>query len=170
MKGNTGVKVELDSLNRHLLLPHSNLCPIHDNLLRQGDVRVAIHEPRHGTIQQHPCMVLQYITLEHQLRKHLEPKLTDRSVQIHKNLGFQAKDYPNSILNDELVMTFEKEVFYRYGRALVYLSVEDCNTYNYRLVTYGIAIFNQEGTTFEVLCKFRKSSFILSPVLLQSVH
>ena len=61
-------------------------------------------------------------TLEYQLRKHLEPKLTDKSIQIHKDLGFQARDYLNSILEEELVMTFEKEVFDRYGRALVYLS------------------------------------------------
>jgi len=79
-------------------------------------------------------------TLEYQLRKHLEPKLTDRSIQIHKDLGFQTKDYFNSILEEELVMTFEKEVFDRYGRALVYLSAEDCNTYNYRLVEAGYAV------------------------------
>jgi len=74
------------------------------------------------------------------LRKHLEPKLTDRSIQIHKDLGFQARDYLNNILKEELVVTFEKEVFDRYGRALVYLSAKDCNTYNYRLVEAGYAV------------------------------
>jgi len=79
-------------------------------------------------------------TLEYQLRKHLEPKLADRSIEIHKDLGFQARDYLNSILEEELVMTFGKEVFDRYGRALVYLSAEDQDTYNLTLVEAGYAV------------------------------
>lgn len=43
----------------------------------------------------------------------------------YKKLGFEAREYLNNILEEELVMSFEKEVFDRYGRALVYLSSRD---------------------------------------------
>jgi len=79
--------------------------------------------------------------LNKNLREYLEPKLTTESIRIHKNLGFQARDYFESILEEELVITFEKEVFDRYERALVYLSVKDGeNTYNLKLVETGYAL------------------------------
>jgi len=43
----------------------------------------------------------------------------------YKKLGFEAREYLNNILEEELVMSFEKEVFDRYRRALVYLSSRD---------------------------------------------
>jgi len=80
-------------------------------------------------------------TLDRQLWKYLKPKLTGNSIQTHKKLGFEAREYLNSILEEKLVMSFDKEVFDKYGRALVYLSPEDGqDTYNFRLVETGHAI------------------------------
>jgi len=80
-------------------------------------------------------------TLDRQLWKYLKPKLTDNSIQTHKKLGFEAREYLNSILEEELMMSFDKEVFDRYGRALVYLSPGDGqDTYNFKLVESGYAI------------------------------
>ena len=81
------------------------------------------------------------LRLDKHLREYLEPKLTTESIRTHKNLGFQARDYFESILEEELTMTFEKEVFDRYERALVYLSAEDSeDTYNLNLVETGYAL------------------------------
>jgi endonuclease YncB( thermonuclease family) len=63
-----------------------------------------------------------FYVLDSSLRKHLEPRLTDESIETHKQLGFKAKDYLEEILKENLSMTFGKEVFDRHGRALVYLS------------------------------------------------
>lgn len=77
--------------------------------------------------------------LNDQLRKYLKPQLTTESIRIHKNLGVEARDFLESILQDELQLSFEKEVFDRYGRALVYLS-DGQETYNLRLIEAGYAI------------------------------
>ena len=74
------------------------------------------------------------------MRKHLEHRLTEDSIRIYKDLGFEARDYFSNILEEELVITFGKEVFDRYGRALVYLSAEDQDTYNLKLVEAGYAV------------------------------
>ncbi|MBU7025779.1 MAG: thermonuclease family protein [Theionarchaea archaeon] len=78
--------------------------------------------------------------LDGNLRKYLEPKLTNESIGIHKNLGFEARDFLESILEEDLVISFEREVFDRYERPLVYLAVKDQDTYNLRLVQAGYAI------------------------------
>jgi len=78
--------------------------------------------------------------LDYNLIKYLEPKLTKESIGIHKNLGFEARDFFESILEEDLVLSFEREVFDRYERSLVYLSAKDQDTYNLRLVQAGYAI------------------------------
>ncbi|KYK34355.1 MAG: hypothetical protein AYK19_12265 [Theionarchaea archaeon DG-70-1] len=78
--------------------------------------------------------------LDGELRKYLEPKLTNESIGIHKNLGFEARDFLESILEEDLVLSFEKEVLDRYERPLVYLTAEDQDMYNLRLVQAGYAI------------------------------
>jgi len=78
--------------------------------------------------------------LDYNLRKHLEPKLTRESIGIHKNLGFEAKDFFESILKEDLILSFEREAFDRYERLLVYLSVVDQDTYNLKLVQTGYAL------------------------------
>jgi len=71
----------------------------------------------------------------------MKPKLTDSSIQTHKRLGFEAREYLNSILEEKLMMSFDKEVFDKYGRALVYLSPGNGqDTYNFKLVESGYAI------------------------------
>jgi len=50
------------------------------------------------------------------------------------------RDFLESILEEDLVLSPEREVFDRYERPLVYLSAEDQNTYNLRLVQTGHAI------------------------------
>ncbi|MBU7028707.1 MAG: thermonuclease family protein [Theionarchaea archaeon] len=107
--------------------------------------------------------------LDGNLRKHLEPKLTKESIGIHKNLGFEAKDFLESILEEDLVISFEKEVFDRYERPLVYLSAKDQDTYNLRLVQAGFAIPyfiypnavspTEEGEfTYDILEKFQNAA------------
>ena len=78
--------------------------------------------------------------LDYNLRKYLEPKLTKESIGIHKNLGFEARDFFESILEEDLVLSFEREVFDRYERPLVYLAAKDQDTYNLRLVQAGYAL------------------------------
>jgi len=78
--------------------------------------------------------------IDPELKKYLEKKLSNRSIQIHKELGYAARDYLESILEEDLEMSFDKEVFDRYGRALVYLSGKDQETYNLKLVREGHAI------------------------------
>jgi len=78
--------------------------------------------------------------LDGELRKYLRPKLTNESIGIHKNLGFEARDFLESILEEDLVVSFEREVFDRYERPLVYLTAEDQDTYNLKLVQAGYAI------------------------------
>ncbi|MBU7047528.1 MAG: hypothetical protein HXS54_13925 [Theionarchaea archaeon] len=64
------------------------------------------------------------------------PKLTEESVEIHKRLGYQAREYFESILVEELKASFRNEVLDRYGRALVNLWCrEGLNSYNLTLVT-----------------------------------
>jgi len=63
--------------------------------------------------------------VDYNLRKYFEPKLTRESIGIHKNLGFEAKDFLESILEEDLVLSFEREVFDRHQRPLVYLAVVD---------------------------------------------
>ena len=107
--------------------------------------------------------------LDYNLRKYLEPKLTNESIGIHKNLGFEARDLFESILEEDLVLFFEREVFDRYERPLVYLSAKDQDTYNIRLVQAGFAIPyfiypnavspTEEGEfTYDVLGKFRDAA------------
>jgi endonuclease YncB( thermonuclease family) len=75
------------------------------------------------------------------LRKHLSPKLTEKSIELHKELGGEARRFLEHILDDELVMGFGPEVFDRYGRALIMLSKKDTkDTYNVELVRTGYAI------------------------------
>ncbi len=79
--------------------------------------------------------------LEKSLRNYIKPKLTDNMVRTHKNLGIQATEYFESILEEELKVTFRDQVLDRYGRPLVYLfnrSNED--NYNLKLVQSGWAI------------------------------
>ena len=78
--------------------------------------------------------------IQQELKRYLEPKVTNRSIQIHKELGLKGREYLESILEKELVMSFEKEVFDKYGRALVYLSSGDQESYNLQLVREGYAI------------------------------
>jgi len=62
------------------------------------------------------------------------------SIRIHKDLGFKARDYLESILEEELILSFGTEIFDRYERPLVYLSAENQDTYNLRLVRAGYYI------------------------------
>jgi endonuclease YncB( thermonuclease family) len=79
-------------------------------------------------------------TLDDQLQKYLQPKLTKESINAHKNLGFEAKDYLESILEEDLLLSFGKEVFDRYERLLVYLSAEKGKSYNGLLIQAGYAL------------------------------
>ena len=75
------------------------------------------------------------------LRYYLWPKLTEESVEIHKSLGYQAREYFESILVEELKASFRNEVLDRYGRALVNLWCrEGLMSYNLTLVRSGWAI------------------------------
>jgi endonuclease YncB( thermonuclease family) len=78
--------------------------------------------------------------IDQELKRYLEKKLTTRSIQIHKELGLKGREYLESILKEDLVMSFEKEVFDKYGRALVYLSSGEKESYNLQLVKEGYAI------------------------------
>ena len=75
-----------------------------------------------------------------ELKRYLEKKLSNRTIQIHKELGYAARDYLESILEENLIMSFDKEMFDRYGRALVYMSGKDQESYNLKLVREGHAI------------------------------
>jgi endonuclease YncB( thermonuclease family) len=79
-------------------------------------------------------------TLDGQLQKYLQPKLTKESIKTHKNLGFETKEYLESILEEDLVVSFDKEVFDRYDRFLVYLSAAKGKSYNLLLVQTGYAL------------------------------
>jgi endonuclease YncB( thermonuclease family) len=125
--------------------------------------------------------------LDDNLLKYLTPKLTRRSIETHKELGFKAREYLESILDENLEVTFGKEVFDRYGRALVYLGdghkmynvtlvqsglaipyfifpnavpITEEGEYTYAYIetmqksSHGVAVFDQEGTTRKVLCRF----------------
>ena len=107
--------------------------------------------------------------LDGSLRKYLEPKLTNESIGIHKNLGFEARDFLESILEEELILSFEREVFDRYERPLVYLSAKNQDTYNLKLVQAGYAIpyfiypnavsLTEEGEfTYDTLEKFQDAA------------
>jgi endonuclease YncB( thermonuclease family) len=75
------------------------------------------------------------------LREYVDSKLTDRLVELHKELGLEARGYLESILDGELVMRVGPEVLDRYGRALIRLSKRDGEgTYNEELVRTGYAI------------------------------
>ena len=63
--------------------------------------------------------------IDQELKRYLEKKLTSKSIQIHKELGLKGREYLESILQEDLMMSFEKEVLDKYGRALVYLSSGD---------------------------------------------
>jgi len=78
--------------------------------------------------------------IDQELKKYLEKKLSNKTIQVHKELGLKGREYLESILEKELVMSFEKEVFDKYGRALVNLSGKDQETYNLKLVREGHAI------------------------------
>ncbi|MGD2247497.1 MAG: thermonuclease family protein [Candidatus Methanofastidiosia archaeon] len=77
--------------------------------------------------------------LDDNLLEYLTPKLTRKSIKIHKELGFKAKEYLEEILDENLTVTFGREVFDRYGRALVYLG-DNQEMYNVTLVQSGLAI------------------------------
>jgi endonuclease YncB( thermonuclease family) len=79
-------------------------------------------------------------TLDDQLQEYLQPKLTKESIKTHKNLGFEARDYLESILEEDLVLSFGKEVFDRYERLLVYLSAAKSKSYNVLLIQAGYAL------------------------------
>jgi endonuclease YncB( thermonuclease family) len=78
--------------------------------------------------------------IDQELKRYLEKKLNTKSIQIHKELGLKGREYLENILEEKLVMSFEKEVFDKYGRALVYLSSGDQESYNLQLVREGYAI------------------------------
>jgi endonuclease YncB( thermonuclease family) len=79
-------------------------------------------------------------TLDDQLQQYLQPKLTKESIETHKNLGFEARDYLESILEEDLLLSFGKEVFDRYERLLVYLSATKGKSYNLLLIQAGYAL------------------------------
>jgi endonuclease YncB( thermonuclease family) len=79
-------------------------------------------------------------TIDDQLRQYLQPKLTKESIETHKNLGFEAKDYLESILEEDLLLSFGKEVFDQYERLLAYLSAEKGKSYNLLLIQAGYAL------------------------------
>jgi hypothetical protein len=74
----------------------------------------------------------------------LTPKLTRKSIEIHKKLGFKGREYLENILDENLEVTFGREVFDRYGRPLVYLG--DGQGYVYyqvhRIMIYYFVNFN----------------------------
>jgi endonuclease YncB( thermonuclease family) len=75
------------------------------------------------------------------LRNYLKPKLTEESANTHKDLGIQATEYLESILEEELTVSFKNQVLDRYGRPLVYLLTrENEDNYNFKLVRSGWAI------------------------------
>ena len=79
--------------------------------------------------------------LEKSLRSYLRPRITDESVEIHKNLGIAARYYLESILEEELTASFGREILDRYGRPLTYLSTRDSQeSFNLRLIREGWAI------------------------------
>jgi endonuclease YncB( thermonuclease family) len=77
--------------------------------------------------------------LDDSLSEYLKPKLTEESIEIHKRLGFKAKEYLESILAENVRVSFGEEVFDRYGRALVYLG-DGQEVYNVSMVKEGLAI------------------------------
>jgi endonuclease YncB( thermonuclease family) len=79
-------------------------------------------------------------TIDDQLQQYLQPKLTKESIKTHKSLGFEARDYLESILEEDLVLSFGKEVFDRYERLLVYLSAAKGKSYNVMLIQVGYAL------------------------------
>ena len=79
--------------------------------------------------------------LEKPLRNYLRPRITEESIEIHKNLGFLATEYLESILEEELTASFKRQVLDRYGRPLIYLLTRDGQeNYNLRLIRSGWAI------------------------------
>ena len=74
------------------------------------------------------------------LRNYLKPKLTEESSRTHKNLGIQATEYLESILEEELNVLFKNQILDRYGRPLCYLLSRNEENYNLRLVRAGWAI------------------------------
>ena len=78
--------------------------------------------------------------IDKQLKRFLMPKLTEESIEIHKELGFKATAYFESILQEELLLSFESQFLDRYGRALVDISpLDDQDTYNLKLMRDGWA-------------------------------
>ncbi|MGD2249461.1 MAG: thermonuclease family protein [Candidatus Methanofastidiosia archaeon] len=77
--------------------------------------------------------------LDDNLLEYLTPKLTRESIETHKKLGFRAREYLESILDENLEVTFGRETFGRYGRPLVYLG-DGHKMYNVTLVKSGFAI------------------------------
>ena len=49
--------------------------------------------------------------IDQELKRYLEKKLNTKSIQIHKELGLKGREYLESILEEDLVMSFEKEIF-----------------------------------------------------------
>jgi endonuclease YncB( thermonuclease family) len=79
--------------------------------------------------------------LEKSLRNYVKPKLTENMIRTHKDLGFQATVYLESILEEELTVSFREQVLDRYGRPLIYLFNRDTKeSYNVELVRSGWAI------------------------------
>ena len=74
------------------------------------------------------------------LRNYLKPKLTEESARTHKKLGIQATEYLESILEEELKVSFRNQVLDRYGRPLCYLLSWNEENYNVKLVQSGWAI------------------------------
>ncbi|MBU7017160.1 MAG: thermonuclease family protein [Theionarchaea archaeon] len=75
------------------------------------------------------------------LRNYLKPKLTEESARNHKKLGIQATEYLESILEEELKVSFRDQVLDQYGRPLIYLFNRDTEqSYNFRLIQSGWAI------------------------------
>ena len=106
--------------------------------------------------------------LDRNLREYLEPKLTNDWIQVQKEFGLKAREFLESILEEELVLSFEKEVFDRYDRALVYLSSRD-HSYNLRLIQEGLAIpyfiypnavtpTENEEWNYDTIHKFREAA------------
>jgi len=107
--------------------------------------------------------------LNKELREWLNPRLTKESIKISKQLGFKAKAYLQSILEDELVLSLGPQVFDRYERPLGYLAVDGHNSYNYKMIETGFAIpyfiypnavsYTEKGeVNYDTLEKFRDAA------------
>lgn len=65
----------------------------------------------------------------------MKPKLTEESVNTQKKLGILATEYLESILEEELKVSFNNQILDRYRRPLRYLLAGDKDNYNVFFIT-----------------------------------